>query len=85
MNQKEAIHLLEQALYRIKEHPLNYKGFGWQCGGSYWRLSKVLRLYLEPNLVKEEGREVAEGIFRSNGRIVIESPVKTTDENFKDN
>ena len=65
---ERAIQLLNEALTRIKDEPKNAIG-GWQCGAAYWRLAAVLRGYLEPRLIKEEGKEHAEFIINAHGKL----------------
>jgi hypothetical protein len=69
MPREAAVLLVQQALDRIRDEPKNHGDRGWQCGGAYWRLAKVLDLYLYPRLVTEEGDDHAAFIIREHGRI----------------
>lgn len=71
MDKKDALLLLDQAIYRIKHEPRNHGNRGWQCGGAYWRLADVLKQYLEPRLAQEEGDKHAEFLIGGHGKILI--------------
>ena len=73
VSREEAILLVEQALHRILNEPINHGQRGWQCGGAYWRLAQVLELYLYPRLAMEEGAEVASRIINDHGKIFREN------------
>jgi len=62
----EAVSLLEGALHRIKKKPPNHSGNGWQAGGAYWRIAKVLR-YLDKELERQEGKKHAEFLRKTHG------------------
>jgi hypothetical protein len=69
IDKQEALLLLEEAMSRISREPPNAKDLGWQCGGAYWRVAQVLEYYLLPRLEAEEGKEHAEFILRTHGKI----------------
>lgn len=66
----EAVELLQQAMHRIKHPARNARGGTVQVGGAYWRLARVMKWYLEPRLVDQEGTEHAEFLLKTHGRVM---------------
>lgn len=65
MQKHEAIELVQDALFRIKNEPKNANQ-GWQCGGAYWRLSAVIKHYLLPKLEENEGKAHADRLIQTH-------------------
>ncbi|WP_196486212.1 hypothetical protein [Burkholderia cepacia] len=67
MSIEDATCLVREALGRLARPTPNAHGFDIQIGGIYWRLAKVLRLYVAPKLDIAEGCEHADYIREHNG------------------
>jgi len=67
MTRDEAIQLISEALNRIINEQKNANGGNWQAGGTYWRLMKVLRFYVLPEIYLQEGEKHAQFLATTHG------------------
>lgn len=85
----DAAIMLREAYKRLDTPQKNFHGGEFQAGGAYWRTARVLREFLEPELVRQEGAEHAAFVIATHGRVLIADgpekpleilPKKTFDE-----
>lgn len=67
LSKDDAVIFLEEALFRIKNPQKNHSGGEWQAGGCYWRLMKVLKLFVAPDLDRVEGKKHAQHLRLIHG------------------
>lgn len=68
----DAAIMLREAYRRLNTPEKNFHGGDFQAGGAYWRLARVLREFLEPELLRQEGAKRAASLIATHGRVLID-------------
>lgn len=74
-NRALAAKLLREAADKIESSALNFSKSGWQCGGAYWRVARVLGEFLEVELARQETPENCERIKLLHNQKIIAAQV----------